>query len=82
MVQILRFKNRFDIDAKLKKYRDILAVQSEEEEGVVYCISDGKFAILCWDGAVFCPMEEVADLQAKMRPEIQQEIAEILDIWR
>jgi hypothetical protein len=82
MVQILRFKNRFDIDAKLKKYRDILAVQSEEEEGAVYCLSDGKFAILCWDGAVFCPMEEVEDLQAKMRPEIQQEIAEILEIWR
>jgi hypothetical protein len=82
MVQILRFKNRFDIDAKLKKYRDILAVQSEEEDGVVYCISDGKFAILCWDGAVFCPMEEVAELQAKMRPEIQQEIKEILEIWR
>ncbi len=82
MVQILRFKRRFDIDARLRKYRDILAVQSEVEEGAVYCLSDGKFAILCWDGAVFCPMEEVAELQAKMRPEIQQEIAEILEIWR
>lgn len=82
MVQIRRFKRWFDIDARLTAYRDILAVQSEVEEGAVYCMSDGKFAILCFNGAVYCPLSEVNDLAAMMKPEIQKEIREVLEIWR
>ncbi len=82
MVQIRRFRRRFDIDARLKRYSDILAVQSEVEEGAVYCMSDGKFAILCHDGAVYCPMDEVDELADRMRPEIRSEIFEVLEMWR
>ena len=82
MVRVLRFKKQFDIDAKLKKYRDILAIQSEVEEGAVYCLSDGKFAILCRDGVVYCWMREVDELISRMRPEIRKEIAEVLEVWR
>ena len=80
MVQIRRFKRRFDIDAKLRKYKDILAIQSEVEEAV-YCISDGKFAILCWDGAVYCPIGEVKELANRMKGEIKREILDVMEMW-
>ena len=80
MVQIRRFKKRFDIDAKLKKYKDIFAIESEVENAV-YCISDGKFAVLCWDGAVYCPIGEVKELANGMKAEIRQEILDVMEMW-
>ena len=82
MVTIRRFKRRLDLDVKLLRYRDIWSIQSEVEPGAVYCISDGQFAILCWDGAVSCRMEDIEELIDMMRPEIQKEITEVLEMWR
>lgn len=80
MVQIRRFKKRFDIDARLKTYKGIFAIESEVENAV-YCISDGKFAILCWDGAVYCPIDEYMQLANRMKAEIRQEILDIMEMW-
>lgn len=80
MVQIRRFKRRFDIEAKLKKYSDIFAIESEVENAV-YCISDGKFALLCWDGAVYCPIGEYLKLANKMKAEIRREILDVMEMW-
>ena len=81
MVQIRRFKKRLDIDAKLKKYRDIFAIESEVQENAVYCISDGKFAVLCWDGVVYCPIGEYKQLADRMKAEIRQEILDVIEMW-
>ncbi len=80
----MRFKRKFNIDKKLNYYKDIFAIQSEVEDGAVYCISDGKFAVLCWNGAVYCPLEEVHTLAGLMRPDVRSEILEIieLELWR
>ena len=80
MVQIRRWKRRLDIEAKLTKYRDIFAIESEVENAV-YCISDGKFAILCWDGAVYCPIGEVKELANRMKEEIKREILDVVEMW-
>ena len=81
MVQIRRFKRRFDIDAKLMNYRGIFTIQSEVEEGAVYCISDGKFGILCFDGIVWCPLEDIHELASRMTAAIKAEIYEIIEFW-
>ena len=81
MVQIRRWKKRLDIDAKLKKYRDIFAIESEVQENAVYCISDGKFAVLCWDGVVYCPIGEYKELANRMKEEIKQEILDVMEMW-
>ena len=81
MVQIRRFKRRFDIDARLKYYTDIFTIQSEVEENTVYCISDGKFGILCFDGIVWCPLEDIQELASRMTAAIKAEIYEIIEFW-
>ena len=81
MVHVWRFKRRFDIDAKLMKYGGIFTIQSEVEEGAVYCISDGKFGILCWDGIVWCPLSEIKALASRMTADIREEIYEIIEFW-
>lgn len=61
-------------------YRDIHAVDSEVAKGVVYCFSDGKFAVLKCDGVVSCPVKEWQSLADRMIPEIRQEIYEVVNV--
>ena len=81
MVQIRRWKKHFDVNAKLTKYNGIFAVQSEVQENAVYCISDGKFAVMCFDGVVYCPISEYKELASRMRAEIRKEILEVVEMW-
>ena len=81
MIEIRRFKESFHIQGRLHYYPDILAVESEISKSVVYCFSDGKFAILRADGAVYCPINEWRDLADRMIPEIRKEIYEIVEVW-
>lgn len=81
MVQIRRFKRRFNIENKLHYYPAIFAIQSEVSAGTVYCISDGKFAVLRCDGAVYCPIGEYRELADKMKPDIKQEILSTMEMW-
>lgn len=80
MIEIRRFKRKFNIDTKLPYYREIHAVESEVAKGTVYCFSDGKFAVLKHDGVVYCPINEWKDLADKMVPEIRQEIYEVVEV--
>ncbi len=80
MIEIRRFAKPIVLEAKLPHYKGIYAIQSEVAKGIVYCFSDGKFAILRSDGAVHCPVDEVFDLAERLIPEIKQEILDIVEV--
>ena len=77
MVSRLNFTKRLDIEAMLIRYPGIFAVDSNIEKGTTYCISDGKFAVMRFDGALFCPLHETHKLANMLRPEYRDEIMEI-----
>lgn len=67
-----------DINTEITKYPDIYAVQSERP-GLIYGISDGKFALLTRYGAVFCPLHETVEMASQMQPDIREEILAIYE---
>ena len=77
MVSRLNFSSRFDIEKTIIRYPGIFAVDSNIEKGLTYCISDGKFAVLRVDGALFCPLHETPQLAGMLKPEFGNEIMEI-----
>lgn len=81
MVHILRFSKRMNVAGLLEKYNGIVGIQSEVKHDATYCISDGKFAILCGDGVVYCLQEDMIELAEMMHFKIKQEIYEIIEVW-
>ena len=63
-------------------YPGIFAIESEIVSGCAYAFSDGKFAVLRHDGAVFCPIHETPILADMMKPEIRAEILSVFEEWR
>lgn len=82
MVKVIRFKSYFNITARLPAYGGIYAIDSREQVNTTYCISDGKFAILCSNGAVWCPLHDIDELIGMMRDEIASEIKEIVSFYK
>lgn len=82
MVNVIRFKRYFDISARLPAYDAIWAIDSDEQINTTYCIADGKFAILCSNGVVWCPTADISELIGMMRAEIAAEIKEIVSYYK
>lgn len=79
MVSRVTFGRQLKLDTELKKYTDIYTVQSEAQKGIVYGISDGKFAILSGAGAIFCPFHETPVMAMRMTEKIREEILEVYE---
>lgn len=78
MVSKIYWKMKKDINVEITKYPGIYAVQSERP-GLIYGISDGKFALLTQHGAVYCPLHETVEMAEMMQPDIKAEILEIYE---
>ena len=78
MVSRVKFRKRFKM-WDLKKYTDIYAVESEVQRGVVYGISDGKFAIIDGWGAKFCPFHETPIMAMSEPKKVREEIIEVYE---
>lgn len=79
MVSEVKFGRRFNILNEMMNYKDIYAVESEVQRGIVYGISDGKFAILHGTGAIFCPFHEAPVMAMRMKKKIREEIIEVYE---
>ena len=82
MIKILKFAKQFKIQQQLHYYPGIWAVDSELTTGLSYGISDGKFAVIRHDGIAYCPLDEVDELAAKMKPEVGDEILNVFALWK
>ena len=82
MISKVIFKKYFEIQTQLKKYTDIYAIESEIHKGLVYGISDGKFAILRGNGAIFCPLHETPQLAERVTALVSKKMGqEVLDCY-
>lgn len=74
MVSRIEWNETRNLETELTHYDKIYSVESEEYDGLFYGLSDGKFAVLRPDGAVFCPVHETPKLARRMLPRIREEI--------
>ena len=82
MISKVAFSKRLEIQTDLKKYTDIYAIESELHRGLVYGISDGKFAILRGNGAIFCPLHETPQLAERVKALVSKKMGqEVLDCY-
>lgn len=77
MVSTIIFDKPKNLASELTHYTDIYAIDSMEFSNIVYGLSDGKFAVLKPDCAVFCPIHEVPDMAKRLIPELQAEVIAI-----
>ena len=82
MVSRIYFQRKINLDRDIHNYQGILAIESEVHSGCVYGFSDGKFAVIRYDGAAFCPIHETPILAEIMEPEIRAEILSVFEEWR
>lgn len=82
MISKIFFTKPLNIDRKLANFQDIYTVQSVVKKSVVYGFSDGKFAILQREGAIFCPIHEVPQLANLLKPRIKEEVMEVFEDFK
>lgn len=75
------FARKQNLDKILMKYSDIISVQSEVMDDVVYGIADCKFAIIIPEGAVFCPVHEAPILAGKLISGLREEAMSVFEEW-
>lgn len=81
MIQSKYFKQPYTViekfNALLMRYQDVYAIESVYDQGIVYGISNGKFAMITMDGIIMCNFDETIQMANMMITEIKWEIIEI-----
>lgn len=81
MIQRKYFKQPYTIVNRfnqfLMRYSDIYAIESIYDQGIVYGISNGKFAMITMDGILMCNFDETIQMANMMVSEIKWEMIEI-----
>ena len=73
-VQRIDFKKRKDLDVLLASYKDIYAVESLVEKGLVYGISDGWFAFITAFGIMRVNYTDIKEFALKLKLEVREEV--------
>ena len=76
MISRMDFKHKKTKIEFISKYRGY-AVESEHRHDIVYVADQTRFAVVDFEGLLFCPLEEVPALADKCKPKFKKEILDI-----